>query len=172
MERGGNRYESVKNLVATIVAILVFVGWIAAWVWQERQYEKTIAALTSITPKQVTMFRIHSPRGGYVEFKAPDPLITEFFQALTDHRPYSYSHDRVREDHQWFFEVIAGKVFIQISFHIPYGNNDNIVAGGLGKFTKNGSTHYGYFQSRKLFQWYQKYKDRWLTPSAPPQNTE
>ena len=157
---------------------LIFVALIALWIWQKWQYRTTIGTLTSISPEQVTMFRIYPRRVGepvdtYIEFEYPDAIITDFFQALTDHRPYLYSHDRVfGDDYQWFFEVATEKVLIQISFHIPY-DTGNVVAGMLGKFTQSSTTSYGYFQSRHLYQWYQNYKDRWLNPDEahPPEHT-
>ena len=172
MKQKRNITEGIRKFNVPLVLGVIFVVWIIVTFWQERQYQTTIKALTSIPPEQVTMFRIYPRRVGtpidtHIEFTPPDSIITDFFQALTDQRPYSYSHDRAREEQQWFFEVAAGEVFIQISFHIPY-DNDNIVAGMLGKFTKNSTRSYGYFQSRQLYQWYQTYSHRWLTPEGSP----
>ena len=40
------------------------------------------------------------------------------------------------------------------------------MVGHLGKFSSKGTIDYGYFQSRKLYQWYQKYSHRWLEPEG------
>ena len=52
-------------------------------------------------------------------------------------------------------------MFNLLPFHIPSGS-ESIVAVGLGKWKKGSSSHYGYIQSRLLFQWFQKYSHRWL----------
>jgi hypothetical protein len=168
MEQKEDTTEGIgKTELSMLIGFLIFIVLIASWGWQKWQYRKAISTLTSISPEQVTMFRIYPrviiPVDEYIKFKAPDPIVTDFFQALTDHRPYSYSHDRVWGHQEWFFEVAAGEVFIQISFHIPYEKGE-IVAGRLGKYTKNSMTSYGCFQSQQLYQWYQKYSHRWLTP--------
>ncbi|GAK54527.1 hypothetical protein U14_05814 [Candidatus Moduliflexus flocculans] len=172
MKQKRNITEGIRKFNVPLVLGVIFVVWIIVTFWQEGQYRTTIEALTSISPEQVTKFRIY-PRVGVpvdtsIEFMLHDSIIADFFQALTDQRSYSYSHDTVASrDHSWFLEIIAGELFIQISFHIPH-DNDNIVAGMLGKFTKNSTTSYGHFQSRQLYQWYQRYSHRWLTPEGTP----
>ncbi len=52
---------------------------------------------------------------------------------------------------------------MQMQLYIPSRQKD-IVVGELGKFDEGCVIDYGSFQSRLLFQWYQKYKDRWLKP--------
>ncbi len=164
MKQKRNIIEGMRKFKKPLLMGAFLAVLIALSSWQKWQYRITIGELTSISPEEVTMLRIY-PRVGipvdtYIEFTPPDAIIQDFFQAITDYRPYSYSHDRAWKDQQWFFEVATGEVFIQISFHIPY-DNGNIVAGMLGKFTKTSTTSYGYFQSRQLYDWYQ-------TPEAGP----
>jgi hypothetical protein len=129
-------------------------------------------------PQHVTTFRIY-PRVAYgpfrtpVTFKAPDPIIDEFFHALTHRNSYPISRDRIASrDHNWFLEVATeGVPTIQISFLIPSGKGD-IVVGRLGNFSKRGHSYDGDFQSEFLFQWYQKYSHRWLDPPASSQGTD
>ena len=175
MKQKGNFIEGIRKFKIPLFIGLIFVVSIGSEIWQNRQYHKTIETLTSVSPEQITMFRIYPrvqiPVDTSIEFLPPDAIIRDFFQALTDHRPYSYSHDTVASrDHSWFLEVMAGEVFIQISFHIP-SDNGNIVAGWLGKYHQNSMTSYGHFQSQQLFQWYQKYSQRWLNPASPQERS-
>ena len=171
MKLKGNITKGMQAFKEPLLIVVILVVLIALWNWQRGQYRKAIGALTSITSGQVTMFRIYPrvviPVNTYVEFTPPDPIITDFFQALKDHRRYSYSHDRAWKDQQWFFEVDTREMSLQVSFHIP-DDNDTIVAGRLGKFTSHSTRSYGYFQSRQLYQWYKKYSHCWLEPEGSP----
>jgi hypothetical protein len=118
----------------------------------------------------VTVLRIYPrsgiPRGKSVIFRTPDPLIDEFFRSLSDIRIYWPSHDTVTsQDHSWFLEVSTGGDPIQISFYIPSGKGAR-VAGEFGNWNLRSSVHYGDFQSQQLYDWYQKYSHRWLSPPA------
>jgi hypothetical protein len=59
----------------------------------------------------------------------------------------------------------------EISFLIPSGKGD-IVVGRLGNFSKTGHSYDGDFQSRELFQWYQKYSHRWLEAGSKERDEE
>jgi hypothetical protein len=158
-----------KRIIIIAVLFLAIIGVIRSC--QKIQYHRTINTLISMDLQEITMFRIYPrvirPVGSPVEFKAPDPIIEGFFQSLTDIRPYKPSHDTVASwDHSWFLEVTTEGIMIQIDFHIPSGKG-SIVTGKLGKFIEGGGGPlYGDFQSRKLYQWYQNYSHRWLSPSA------
>ncbi len=172
MKQKGNITNCIRAFKEPLLIAVIIVVLIALWSREKGLSRKAIEDLTSISPEQVTMVRIYprvvTPVGTYVEFTPPDPIVEDFFRALADHRSYSYSHDRVfGKDHQWFFEVAAGEVFLQVSFHIP-DDNDTIVAGMLGKFTSHSTRSYGDFQSRQLYHWYQKYSHRWLEPEESP----
>lgn len=149
---------------------LLFILVIGIICYRNIQYYRTLKILRDINPQDIMAFRIYPrvviPSGESVEFKLPDELITNFFQSLTDIRSYWPNHDTVVSwDHEWFVEVMTRDITIQISFHIP-SRKDDIVAGEFGKWGESSDFFYGDFQSRKLFQWYQKYKDRWLSPPA------
>ena len=173
MKLKGNITKGMQAFKEPLLIVVILVVLIALWSWEKGLSRKAIEDLTSISPEQVTMVRIY-PRVGIpvntsVEFTFLDLIIEDFFLALADSRPYSYSHDRAWKDQQWFFEIAAGEMSLQISFHIP-DDNATIVAGMLGKFTNHSTRSYGYFQSRQLYHWYQKYSHRWLEPegSQPP----
>jgi hypothetical protein len=119
----------------------------------------------------IITFRMYAevtrPVGNSIEFRSSDPIIKEFFQSLEDFHPYSPNHDRVvSRNHHWFLEVADENITIHISCYIPYREGD-IVVGTLGKFSERNDTIYGHFQSEMLYQWYQKYSHRWLTPEEP-----
>ncbi|GAK54525.1 hypothetical protein U14_05812 [Candidatus Moduliflexus flocculans] len=50
--------------------------------------------------------------------------------------------------------------YIQIKFHIPYGQGHVVVGEFAG--------YQNAFQSRQLYQWYQTYSHRWLMPEGTP----
>jgi hypothetical protein len=165
--------EAKKFVVALIIGIVIFaVG--TFFDKRARQNDENLKVLISTDFHQVTTFRVTTFRiypkveesvRASIEFSVPEPIIDEFFQSLRDIQAYLPNHDTVKlPEHTWFLEVSAkgiGKV-IHIHFYIP-SRQGNIVVGQV----VDGSTH---FQSQQLFQWYQKYKDRWLKP--PTENNE
>jgi hypothetical protein len=155
-------FVTISCMIAVATIVLSFM------LWQKWQYGVQIKTLTSIAPRAVTIFkvypRVNGPLGTPVVFKTPEALIDEFFQALTDQHSYSEIRDTVDFDEQrWFMEIATEKMTIFLSFYIPHGKAE-IVVGGF---------HYGYgsLQSHLLYQWYQKYKNRWLQPTPSPQPT-
>ncbi len=147
-----------EKKVPTSIILLLILIFVATSIYGKITFHRELKALTSINPRQITMFKIYpgviKPVGRASEFTVSDPLIGNFFESLTDLHSYRYTHDTVAsQGHSWFLEIATKNLTIQISFHIPSGKGD-IVAGQLVGF--------GWFQSEKLFQWYQKYKDRWL----------
>ncbi len=157
-----------ENLGPIIVLFIITI--IGIGVYSTRKgYKKAIETLTSINAQHVTVFRIYPkvyrPFGEPVEFNTPDPIIDAFFQALTDLRSYPTSRDTAYQEQTWFLEIATRDFMIQIAFYIP-SQKGNIVVGEIGEFSKSGGRYDAEFQSRKLFQWYQKYKDRWLEPDG------
>ncbi len=177
----GSRGTSTKKdeRSTRIVVIVIFVASAGLLLFQGIQHYRSKKMLsvmvsqsdiTSMNAQHITLFRIYPriirPVGEPVQFKAPDSIIQDFFQSLKDIQSSWASRDTVdSQDHSWFLEVAAGGDMIQIHFYIPSGKGD-IVAGEFGKWGTNNSVHYGSFQSKLLFQWYQKYKDRWLKPDG------
>lgn len=153
--------------IILVLFVLIIIGIVGYLLRSESKYDTKINALTSMEPQLVTVFKIYPrvgvPFGTPVTFQAPDPIIDEFFHALSDRHSYPISRDRIASrDHNWFLEVATeGIPTIQISFLIPSGKGD-IVVGRLGKLSETGGSYYGDFQSRELFQWYQTYSHRWL----------
>jgi hypothetical protein len=158
-----------------IIAFLIFLVFVGIGGRQWVQYKSTIKELTLLEPKSITTFKIYPrairPLGGATEFRAFDPIIIDFFQSLTDIGFYQPKRDTVdSQDYRWFLEVGTKSVKIQINCYIP-SKRGNIVVGELGEFRETSIANYGYFQSHLLYQWYQKYKDRWLQPTPSPQPT-
>ena len=163
--------KNKKEKFAAITLFAIIVALLGGMGWQRIQFYRALKALAGINSKTVTLFRIYS-RGGSnsIEFEMPDPIIDDFFQAVVDFRSYwSRSGGVVSDDLVWFMEITPrGKNLIQIDCAVP-ADEDNIVIGGLDKLTQNGlHLHYGRFQSRQLYRWYQAYSHRWLNPNEPP----
>ena len=159
--------ESTKQKISVIIVCL-FVAYVVSH-FRCSKYNEKLTALLSIDAQQVTIFRIYprvslKPVGTPVIFTAPDPIIDDFFQALTDRRSYPTSRDLVARDHNWLLEVAAeGVPTIQISFIIPH-EKGRIVVGRIGEFSANDHSYDGDFQSQQLYSWYHTYSHRWLTP--------
>ena len=149
---------------------LFFVLLISIFCYRNLHSYSKLSALRGIHPDDITIFRIYPgvmiPVGKAIEFNPHDTMVTDFFQSLSNINPYWL---RGRDNHSiWFLEVATKDVMIQISFYIPGKNK--ILAGTLGKWGKNNScaVFYGDFQSHQLYQWYQTYSHRWLTPEGTP----
>lgn len=154
------------------MGLLFLVIIIGLLLHQGIQDYKTMKIITSIEPQDVIMFKVYSPNdpsGKHpFNFTIPDPIIHDFFQSLKDQSLYFPTHDTVdSQDHTWFLDVGTKESLFQISFHIPSGKG-RLVAGHVERIYDGSMMNYSDFQSRKLFDWYQTYKDRWLTPAAPP----
>jgi hypothetical protein len=161
--------EKAFSLFIAIVAGLLLAVVLHNLLDQEAEREQTLKKLRSIDSHNVTAFAIYPrvirPFGPPRIFHSPAPLIDEFFDSLQDIHSYRYSHDTVNSpDHSWFIEIRTPQDVLQMSFHIPSGS-ENIVAVELGKWKQDSSIHYGYIQSRLLFQWFQKYRMKWLQDS-------
>ena len=166
------RLSKGLGVIAIISAVIVLHIWGFLTDRRTKQgYEKVTRTLVSMSSKHIVTFRIY-PRVGIPvgiprEFSVPDGMIEEFCQALGDIHSYQYDHDTVvSETHSWFLEFDTETERLQISFHIPSDRRE-IVVGELGEFNVGGGgPHYGYFQSRQLYHWYQKYSHRWLVPDG------
>lgn len=157
---------SMKEKESFIIPLIFFTILVGVIVYQKVQYFRIMKSLTSVDVQQVTIFNIYRrwtlPVGVPVEFNPPAPIIDEFFQSLTDLRSSWPQHDTVAsQTHNWSLEIVAGGKTIQMRCYVP-SRKGNIVVGEIGKFSKNHVSHYGYFQSRNLFHWYQTYSHRWL----------
>ncbi len=161
-----------KKHINTFICSVLLLG-MAALLYNTIQYYRTIHILKAGIPQKVTLMiypRVSSPVGRAVTFRSPDPIVTEFWSALTDIRLYWPNHDTISSrDHEWFVEIFAedGLMHIQMDFHIP-SHKSSIVAGQIGRFSSRNMTNYGDFQSGQLYQWYQQYSHRWLTPEGTP----
>ncbi len=161
--------KELADWIFLLIVVVVVPLVVIAVIWQNIQFYLTIITLLSLSPKQVTLFKIYprteQPVGTSIEFNSPDPIIDDFLHALTDIRPYrTTAYDSlVSDNHLWFLEITTdqGKS-IQISCFITFEKAATVI-GSLGKFVPGGGgPHYGYFQSKLLFQWYQKHSHRWL----------
>lgn len=155
-----------KENIGIIVCLLLLIISLGMEGYQKIQYHRTAKILTSIDPKAITMFKVHSYRGGTSSnFKAPDLIVNEFFQSLEDLQSYSPSHDTVASwDHCWSIELATERLTMQISFYIPSKKNSVVVGEFSKKVNRRNTIYYGYFQSSQLLKWYQKYRERWLEP--------
>ena len=162
--------EQLKPFILLCIVILMFVSK-NFFEQKGRINEGNMVILLAIEPSDITLFRIFprtgKPIGSSIEISPPEPIIDEFIQALTDIGTYLPNHDTVElREHTWSLEISTEEAekIVPIHFYIPYQQGDIVVADMLGND--------GYFQSRQLYQWYQKYSHRWLEPEdAPPTPT-
>jgi hypothetical protein len=130
-----------------------------------KERQKIIETFVKITPKEVTRFKMRPDTSSsyndnkVIEFKPEEELVVEFLKALTDSRPYQPQHDR--DLAHWGIQIQTGTTIITSWFYIPL-DTPGIVVGTIESKSTNAQ-----FQSYLLRDWYQKYKDRWLTPAAP-----
>ena len=152
-----------KNLLTVVIVLLLLYPITFLMKKQEEQQKTSIADLRSFDPQRVTSFRIYprviKPVGESITFNISESIISEFFQALKDISSYSPNHDTAKKEENWYLEVTAEGDVFQIGFYIPYGKGNIAV----GEFDGGGE-----FQSRQLYQWYQTYSHRWLTPEGTP----
>jgi len=152
--------------IMTLLFIYILLSIIGCQ--HKRLYSETVVRLKTIDLKTVQAVNIYprvtNPIGKPIIFINQDSLVNDFFQSVNDIDVYFPSHDRVfSRNYSWFMEIITDNDTIQIQFRIPF-EKGSIIAGRIGKYEQKGATFYGWFQSRQLYQWYQKYKDRWLNP--------
>ena len=162
--------EKIQEKLLIVILVLIFVTVIVLGIFNQIRFYRTVNTLKSMGFHHVTLFRIYPtasmPDKTPVEFITPDPIIDDFLQSVTDLRAYWGSPGSVASfDHEWFVEIVTEEDKIQMSCYIP-AEKDDIVLGEFGKFSKGGGgSYYGDFQSRLLYQWYQKYSHRWLNPA-------
>ena len=157
-----------KILTTIIISFLIVISIL--FYYQKHRAQKTIKALNAINSSQIVLFRIYPrvavPDENFIELKASESIIDDFFRSLGDIRSYKPSHDTIiSENHSWFLEMELEKGRIQINFYIPSQQRD-IVVGVIRKF--NDAKTRAYFQSRQLYHWYQKYSHCWLEPEEAP----
>jgi len=161
--------EKLKQIFLLVLGLLLFAIPAGSYLYQKYQYQKALKTFTSIEVKYVRAFHIYArtsiPRGIPITFKISDPIIEDFFSSLSDIRSYWPTHDTIiSTDHQWLVEIFLKDKMMTLYWYIP-SKKGEIVVGEFGI--------YGAFQSKLLYRWYQKYKDRWLNPGKPqlPEHT-
>ncbi len=164
----------MKDIVKVIFLLIFLITFIGIQLHQEQEYKRILEKLTSMNLKEIKEFRIYprvsfAPSKTYRTFDAFDPLIKDFFLSLSDMHSYSPSHDRVVSlDHSWFVELATTQdIRFQIGCYIP-SQQGELVIGELATGYSKNPQFYGKIQSRQLYQWYQTYSHRWLTPEASP----
>jgi hypothetical protein len=158
-----------------VAVVFIWIFLIGFVLYQKIQYRRTMHILTQEFSAALQQPNAHSlltfaiyPRivkavGQPLVMTLPEPLIDKFFDALEDARPYARSGVTIASrDHQWFLEIAAGSTRIQMKCYIPSRQGNIVVGEFLGSK--------GAFQSRNLFQWYQKYSPRWLEPEKSQQS--
>ena len=144
-------------------------------IYQKRLLSRQLDLLASVEVQDIVAFRIYSgisrpPNGSFVEFKNSELIVKEFLRSLADLKRYRRHRDDIDGlDNMWFMEIVVrGKMF-QIDCYVPShfsSRQNDTVVGELGKFFNTRVDSDGYFQSRQLYQWYQKYSHRWLEPEG------
>ena len=156
-----------------VSAVLIFAIVIGIEWEQNKTCKRIIYDISQIQPHNITEFDIYpklsTKLGNPISFKNQDQLIDNFFQSLRDLDSYKPNHDRVAtREHTWILEIFAAGQSFQIRCYIPSSRKEKIVVGEIGSFEIKENYGLGYFQSRQLYQWYQQYSHRWLTPEGSP----
>ncbi|MCP4398872.1 MAG: hypothetical protein GY801_16430 [bacterium] len=152
--------EEILTLIG-LAGILLFMLTIKGMdFWQTKQFNRRVQALTPLSLTSVQEVRIR-PRtnqfGGGIPFAPADPLVAEFLKAVSDIRAYHGSpKGTLSRDHEWSIEIeMTDEHIIQMRCDLP-ANREEVAHGYFKEY------HYGPFQSRGLYRWYQKYSHRWL----------
>ena len=166
-----DKKSRVIQIVINTCMILFFITIVYLWTNEgakiEDQSQIQVRALHEVTQENIRTFRVyHETRKSSFSFSPSESLVKEFVLALKDMRSYSFNHDAVKTDLQgesqeWGIEMYAtgaGQLF-SIYFYVPARSQKNIIVGKIGT---------RYFQSELLYQWYQTYSHRWLTPEGSP----
>ncbi len=159
--------SSSNSRIHIVIFASIWIFLVGFMLYQKIQYKKTMRTLTQEFPavlqkanaKSLTTFvmypKVGKAVGHAVVLTLPDPLIDAFFDALEDAHSYTRAGITVAsQDHLWFLEMTIGNKRIQMKCYIPSKEGNIVVGEFLGSK--------GAFQSRHLFQWYQKYSHRWL----------
>ena len=165
----------MKEKLLIISVLLMFITVEGDKIYQKRLLSRQLDMLTSVEVQDIVAFRIYRgtsrpPSGSFVELKSSELIVKEFLHSLTDLKRHRKHRDSIDDlDNIWFMEIVVrGKMFqidCYVPSHFPSRQNDTVV-GELGKFFNTRVDSDGYFQSRKLYQWYQKYSHRWLEPEG------
>jgi hypothetical protein len=165
--------ETKNILVVVLFFAIIFAGRGISY-YKKNQYKKAIQTLTSMQVENIAIFRVYPkvgrPVGEFVEFRDSIPIVDEFVKSLTDQRRADSSliHDGVSSvEHCWFLEIATKSETLQINCYIPARREDIVVGEFLSFDDGRRNAPYDSFQSRNLYQWYQKYRHRWLTPEEP-----
>ena len=132
--------------------------------YQKEQYERVMPFLAALTPGRITSFKIssHALRvdvsKSELEFNKNDILVMEFLQALEDRHFITRIPYKSQAVIQWKTQIFRKVDAVTIEFFV-YEDFPDVVIGLVDSYAG-----YTYFQSRQLYQWYQKYSHRWLEP--------
>lgn len=127
--------------------------------YQKTQYSRVKPILTTILPSEVSSFTIApalenvSENRQLVEFVHQKTLVADFFQALNDMQ-FSTPTDNVFIE-QWHIQISTENVRLGIECFLS-GEYPTVVIGRI-----QSPAGYSYFQSQRLYQWYQTYRDYW-----------
>ncbi|MCP4370527.1 MAG: hypothetical protein GY797_20800 [Deltaproteobacteria bacterium] len=122
--------------------------------YQKEQYSRVIPVLKSIYAQDITSFTLLPGVSESSEME----LVAEFFQSLEDMQFAASIHKEFMT--QWGVQIDTSATTVKLECFIP-ADDPTLVVGLI-----DSHEGYTYFQSRKLLQWYQKYKDRWLKPDG------
>jgi len=89
-----------------------------------------------------------------IEFHQEEQLVSEFFQAIVNHKPYNPQHDRALA--QWGMQIVTNGATVKIGCYIP-----DLTPEGVVGVIRSDDDGFGYFQSHLLLHWYQKYGHYW-----------
>ncbi len=168
------KYKRLRKDPLVILVFLTLFTVFGAGFVQRIQFYRTILALRAVERHHVTVFIIYPrstrPVQGVtpVKFSSPDQIVDEFLKITEHFQAYWFSPGTLTSpDYDWYLEIITRNSIIKMWCSLE-PDMSNIVLGEIGIMTNTGNDrYYGRFQSKLLFQWYQKYSHFWLNPDEP-----
>lgn len=124
--------------------------------------QKVMENFFAVTQEQIIAFKIRPDSSSsyndskVVLFDSNERLVADFLQAITDSLSYQPKHDTTSV--QWGIQIKTKTTIITMWFYIPSAEPESVV-GNIE--SKNSIAR---FQSQQLYDWYQKYRHRWLEP--------
>ena len=158
--------QSSRHIDIGFVVFLLMIGIIG---YRNFQYYRTFWFLRHLERQQIHSVKIYSdttrPAGREIALTSFEPIIPELLESFKGSWAVWLPHRFAVAD-SFFLEIITEEREIQGVFRIPKGKT--YIIGEFGKWRQSSQTFYGEFRSKKLYQWYQKYSNRWLESEGSP----
>ncbi len=164
--------EASHHVDIGFLLFLLFLGIIG---YRNVQYYRTFLLLRQLDREHVKCVKIYPETASlprkYFELQSSAPIVSELLQSFAGSRAI-WLQSRFTVSDSFSLEIVTEERKIQGVFQIPAGKT--YIVGEFGTWRQSSQTFYGEFRSKKLYQWYRKYRHRWSEPEAshPPEHAE